>query len=486
MKILLSTLLLSISINTFGQNIFSETELDYKKPFAPYELKWTIGLPDQNAIVLRDDGNGQFTLIRYDKYFFDKWSTIIDYGQVGNYPQLYQKGDSAMIVRFWRDKEAAFIDIKYYDIETGNLRKSESRKIVEYPRNASTPRLALSEDRSKFMIYDYLSADARNDIFEVFDAVTLQSLKKFSLSADLTNNKPKTVYLAGNGDAFVVLGNPVTFSVQAYFQPVDKPELSAMESTFTLKRPADTFKDIRITRQGPTTFFVTCPAYIDNELVGLNVSGFNVVLKTILFSETYNLDRPFLDSVYANSIYTTQDQRNKYLEKPENFEEFYLQRCMTDNQANVIAIFERLTEPQWYHHTFNNDETSLKWREGPERYYDAEDLLMITFSPGGKIKWKQLLQKFQESKVDQHNLSVVPLIKGDTLQFVTSESSGGPSFYKYDFSTLTGEMLSKKTFFDKNYEYIKNYTAWLNPGTLMICAYKFESRNRDLFLVEFD
>lgn len=480
---------LAVTLFTFfhasAQNIFSNTELDYNQAFAPFELNWTVALPNQGSIILREDGDGTFTLIRYDEYFFDKWSSKIDYGKTGNHPQLYRHGDQVFLLRFWIDKNEAFIDIKYFDIETGKITKSESRKLLAFPKNTLIPKLTLSPDRSKILVYNFLSGDELNDMFEVYELESMDLLKRFSIEKEISGGKTKSVHLSDNGDVFFVLGNTETYTLEAYFQSIESNELSSSASSFTFDRPATSFKDIAINKQSNTSYFVTCPGYIDDELIGVNVSGFNVVLNNVLFTRTYNFDKAFSDALYQNAVYTTKDQRNKYLEQPENFDHFYLQKCMVNSRADVVCFIEYQDEPSVFHDTFNNNETPLKWRNDHDRYYDAEDLIVLSFSAKGDLQWKKLVQKFQESDGNRLNLSIIPQMDEDTLKFITQESSKGPSFYYFEINSVTGELISEKPFFDKNYYYNKNYCGWLDSKTFLLCAFKEGGRNKNLYLVEF-
>ena len=88
MRLILIPLLLLSIVFCHAQNIFSESQFENKKPFAPYEISNMIGLDDQEFILLLELGKGRFKLVRYDEYFLDRWSKLIDYKKVAS-PNFY-------------------------------------------------------------------------------------------------------------------------------------------------------------------------------------------------------------------------------------------------------------------------------------------------------------------------------------------------------------------------------------------------------------
>lgn len=53
----------------FAQTVFSEKALDYKKAMLPYDMPYTIGLPDKQFVMLQELKKNTMKLGRYDQYF---------------------------------------------------------------------------------------------------------------------------------------------------------------------------------------------------------------------------------------------------------------------------------------------------------------------------------------------------------------------------------------------------------------------------------
>ena len=121
----------------YAQNIFSQSQMEYRKPFAPYSIQNVIGLEDQESIVLLEEGKGKFRLIRYDKYFFDKWIVDIDFKKEGSFPKLLRSGNEVLVFRCWRSKDQATAELFCYDIQNGETTATVRKILIDANPSAS-------------------------------------------------------------------------------------------------------------------------------------------------------------------------------------------------------------------------------------------------------------------------------------------------------------------------------------------------------------
>jgi hypothetical protein len=56
-------------------------------------------------------------------------------------------------------------------------------------------------------------------------------------------------------------------------------DVNHVESNFFLERPAERIGNIDVVRQGPSSYFISFSAIIDDELIGFSIVGVNVILK---------------------------------------------------------------------------------------------------------------------------------------------------------------------------------------------------------------
>jgi len=469
-----------------GQNIFSESQYDSKKPFAPYEISNMVGLNDQEFILLLEEGKGKFRLVRYDEYFLDRWSKILDYNREGSFPKLIKLGDDVAVFRFWTMRNSAFAEIRIYDVLSGELISEKREKILEVSSDPKNIKIEFSSDFSEFLLYNFQTEDGDFELFDVYDTREIKKLHSYQIESYLTMNKTKGVFVNGNGDTFIALGDPGTFTIDTYFFSGNAPSQPVRLSTsFTFSRPANTFSRILICKQSESAFFVTTAANVDKDLVGVNVTSFNVVLKSVLFSNSYDLDQEFIQSLYEMGLTTTEDQKKRFLKLPDQLTNFDLQEILIDTEGNITAIFEKQDIVSTFHDPAAALNMTLKWQEIDDQVFFSEDILLLNFNSTGEILWNTVIQKSQSEKGSGLGMSYVSDLKDMELKLLLQQRGNGNSFYYYKINTVDGELISEKSFLDKKITYNKNYSGWVDGKTLLLCTFSPGSNNRTFYLVEF-
>lgn len=470
--------------NATAQNIFSQTDIEYKKLFAPYETQNLISLDDQEMILLLEAGKGKFRLVRYDKYFFDKWNVFLDFKKEGGFPQLFQIGDGAVIFRCWTEKHRVVAEVRIYDIASGTLKSQHKKTIVENNANTTLARVTFSEDHRQFVLHNFLSADGSRSQFDVFELDSLNLKASYALESNKTRETTAAVFLADH-ELFVALADAGSFTLDTYFFSKTAVEPVSLSSSYSFRRPVENIPAVKVQKQSESTFLVVVPACIENELLGINISSFNVVLKSVIYSKSFDLDEEFIKNSYSQSIFTSENQRKKHVTRPGNLEGFHLQEVIIDTQGGITCIFEDQEWKSRFHENSMSTNQLLKWKQPEDLYYFNEDLMFINFTTSGEMSWKKVIQKTQYSKAMGHTLSYLSEVENDELKLVMQENAKGNSVYTCTIDLLNGGVVNVKSFFDKKLEINKNYSGWINDNTLLICAYPEVSKKRSLYLVEF-
>ena len=484
-KALLFFVLFLCSIPLFSQKIFSEGEFDYKKPFAPYEISLVKGISSNEFLLLGEYQKGVFKLSRFDEYFIDKWSQSIEFGKEGSFPALIKLGNEAIVFRFWINGNKATVEIRVFNIETGALSRTTSKVIFESSEKDANIQLKFSESKSHFLIYSFNPDQSSDIIFDIYSTATVDKIGSHKLHLEVASGKNLAPYLNDSGDVFVAVGDAGSFTMDTYYLKQNSSNVK-LNSNFSFKRPADRFSSMRVLKQSESTYMVIAIANIEKELVGINASSYNVVLKSHLTSNTFNIDQDFISEAYQESIFTSENQKKKYISTPDKLINTDLQEIIGDANGNFTLIFEKQELPSTFHELEKGLNFGMKWKEPEEIYYNSEDIILINIDAEGTINWKKAIQKTQSSMGHGLTLSYLANPKSDNeLQMVMKESAKGSSLFYFNIDLENGNTISSQGFIDDKIEINKNYCAWLSEKVLLLCGNKPGSTKRKYYFVEF-
>ncbi len=484
-KTLIVVALLFFSAPLFSQKIFSEGDFDYNKTFAPYEVSLVDGISSNDFLLLGEYQKGVFRFSRFDEYFIDKWSQVLDFGKEGGFPALIKLNDEALVFRYWTNDGKATVEIRGFNIETGELVRTASKVIFESSEKDADIQLKFSESRSHFLVYSFNPEQSADIIFDVYSTTVLDKIRSHNLHLDVARGKNLKPYLNDSGEVFVAVGDPGSYTIDAYYL---KQNTSAVKlsSNFSFKRPADSFSAMRILKQSESTYMVVTAANIEGELVGINVSSYNVVLKSHLTSNTFDIDQSFISETYQGSVFTSENQKKKYISTPDKLINTDLQEIIKDTNGNFTLIFEMQELPSTYHELEKGLNFGMKWKDPEEFYYNSEDILLVNIGSEGMINWKKAIQKTQSSMGHGLTLSYLANLKKDNeLQLVMKESAKGSSLFYFNIDLENGNTISRQGFIDDKIDINKNYCAWLSDNVLLLCGYKPGSTKRKYYFVEF-
>lgn len=481
-----------LPISSSGQLIFSEKDLEYKGEFLPYDVAYTFPLEDKEFIMLTEQKKNRMKLGRYDQYFFEKWEKEIEFSKDESAPQLFIKGDSVIAYNFTPVNEGNQfrVSFQYYNLENGADSLATSYVIEAEDNDQFSPKISFNKDKSKFVIYNHLvnQENISKIEFQIFELGKDEPTKKLYLDKEkYASAKSNTVHLSNDGDLFLVLVEAENFKSDIYFWSANSKEPSHVQNNFFFERPAEKIENINIIRQGSSSYFVTFSALIEDELIGFNVTGFNVVLRTVMFSHNQNLRKSEIESLYDNYYVTSKDQRKKRLEIPDALNEFRLVGSFENSENDVILLVENIEISTSFHENSMSDHMPWKYKTKEDKFYFGGDILLFCFTESGEMKWEKTIQKTQFSQANSLGLSFLPRMKEDVLKLLLYESANGGKFYILDMNTLDGSLTKTTNLLpDKKLEFTKKYSCWLNDNAVIICGISPTNyKKRSLMLIEF-
>jgi hypothetical protein len=488
-------LIISLSltkVNLHAQTVFSEKQLDYKKALIPYDVPYTFALPGKEFIMLQERKKNVMVLGRYDQYLFEKWEKEIEFSKEQHVPEIFVRRDTVITYSctVLKDKKQIQLTFRYFSVTDGTEFQPTSYVLEGEFSESINPILAFSDDRSKFVIYNYpISVNGETKTgFQIFKIGIEKPLSQFQQDPSVfASPKAHKVYLNNNGDILLAAVDPVEFRAETYFRQFESTELIKSESNFFFERPPDKIGEIEILRQGASSYFITFSGIIENELIGFSVLGINVVLKTVMFSYNQNISQEEIASAYENFILTSEKQKKKYLVIPESLEDFRLVQTFENEDKDVIVVFEELEIPSGFHERVTDFDMPWKFKTKEDKFYYGGDIIMYCFTEAGIRKWKKAIQKSQFSQANSLGLSYIPYLQSNELSLLCSESSKDGNFYVLRINTTDGSLVEKVNLLpDENLECTKKYSCWLNADAVIVCGISAtNSAKRNLMLVEF-
>jgi hypothetical protein len=459
------------AIPSWGQNIFSEKDFEYSKALLPYDVSYTIPLADKQFVMLREEKKHMMKLGRYDQYFFEQWENDVEFDEKESIPQVFLKGDSIVTYSFTADKDKSLVKfhIRYFNLKSGEEIGQGSYTFSSITNEHHKPGIAFSEDHSKFVAYN-ISVDGSEFSYLIHQLGVEEPIKGHKIEADkLAGSSLSRVHLSDNGDLLLVSVDANSFKTDVYFWSIKNGDVNHVESNFFLERPADGIGNIDVVRQGPSSYFISFSAIIEDELIGFGIVGVNVILKSEMFAHNQNFNKEQITEAYENYYVTGEKQKKKNLQLPETLDDFRLARSFSNEDNDIILVFEELEIPIEFHS--RRTENNMPWKHKPDqdKFYFGGDLLIYCFSETGQVKWKKAIQKSQYSQANGLGLSFIPRMHENMLDLLCYESAKGGNFYILSINTSDGSLANKINLLpDAKFEFAKRYACWLADKTAIL------------------
>jgi hypothetical protein len=478
-----------IYLPSFGQSIFSEKNFEYRKTLLPYDISYTIPLEDKQFVMLREERKNQMKLGRYDQYFFEQWEKDVEFDEKESVPQIFVKGDSIVTYSFTtdRDKKTVKISFRYFNLSSGEEKDQGNYSFSSISNEIHRPGIAFSEDHSKFVVYNI--TELGNEFnYMIYQLGDIEPFKVNKLTVDrLSGSSLSEVHLSENGDLLLASVDANSFKTETFFWSVKNDDVGHVASNFFLERPADAIGNIDIIRQGPSSYFISFSANIEDELIGYSTLGINVILKNVLFSYNQSFTQEEINEVYAQYYVTGEKQKKKLLQAPETLKDFRQTISFKNANNDIMLIFEELEIPVEFLETKTEKNMTWKHKSDEDKFYFGGDILLYCFSESGQMKWKKAIQKSQYSQASSLGLSFIPRMKGNQLDLIGFESSKGGNFYILSINTIDGSLSDKINLLpEAKFEFAKRYSCWLDENSVILFGIAPANVNkRTLMLVEY-
>jgi hypothetical protein len=391
-----------------------------------------IPLADKQFVMLREEKKNMMKLGRYDQYFFEQWEKDIEFDEKESVPQVFLKGDSIVTYSFTTDeyKNSLNIHFRYFSLLSGEEAGQVRYSFYSNALAVHKPGIAFSDDHSKFVVYN-VQKDSAAYSYLIYRLGMDEPIKEHNFSAaKLPASSLAGVHLSDNGDLLLVSVDANSFKTDVYFWSNKNGHVKHVESNFFLERPAERIANIDVVRQGPSSYFITFTANIDDELIGFSIVGVNVILKSEMFAHNQNFNKEQITEAYENYYVTGEKQKKKNLQLPETLDDFRLARSFSNEDNDIILVFEELEIPIEFHS--RRTENNMPWKHKPDqdKFYFGGDLLIYCFSETGQVKWKKAIQKSQYSQANGLGLSFIPRMHENMLDLLCYESAkGGNSIF---------------------------------------------------------
>jgi len=461
-----------ISFYCNGQRIISETPPAVNRYFLPYDLSYSIALKDKHFIQLREQKSNIMQLSRYNEKLNDVWQKDISFDMGESVPEIFLKGDTVVLYSHntVKEKNKFIIAFRYFDLVSGEEIPGNVYPVTFSLRSGIWPSMSLSEDKSKMVIYNFLS-DNHNEnkaCFQVYD-IGDESMKfqYFLDKQTLHASKNSSIHLSNFGDIFYISSDAKESMIESYFWRAGKQEVHNLSTPFLFESQVDEIGEINISRQSVSSYFVSFTANYENSLVGFNITSYNVILKTVMFSHSQNLDEATIQSSLVNSYDFGSAEMSDL--KTKNLQNYRLVKSIVNDEKDVILIFEDLTPIDNDWKVNNNMVWNPKIKK--DKKYLAGGILMFCFSASGEQLWMNAVQKTQLSRASSLGHSFVERIDHEHLRLLMQESSNGSGIFMLEVNMWDGAISKVVDLLPgKNLNLSKKYSCWIDDKSLLICA----------------
>ncbi len=494
-RFLISLLILVIFplIGIHAQHIFSEQTMEYKKPFNAHDLHRCFDVGEEEFVMLMEGKKHIFTLGRYDKYLFSKWEKKLEFLDKESVPQIFLKGDSAIIINYTYNTKEKKVSLRtqIFDTKNGEELFAQMFDPAIDLDPAFVPVLSLSEDKSMLLLYHYATIHegeprATLTLFRIGNSTPLKDVyvNPNMFSSSVTTD----VHINNQGDILLAVADPVSFKANVFFWEFENTHPIILESNYFFERPPDKIGKIEIQQTGSHKYFLAFSALIEKELIGFTTMLTDLSTNQISNPITVNFSQQEISDLYNNYIVTSDKQKKKQLKTPSNLDDFSLLTSYLISSGDIILVFERLETPVLYQQPLSG--INLEWypEKKEDKYYLGEDIALICINPEGSVKWQKVIQKVQYSKENALALSYMAQMKDDLLRMVIWDSTKGGKFYLLGINTLDGNEQEKiELTSNKSYESTKSYSCFIDKHFILVCGISpGNSQKRKLLLVELD
>jgi hypothetical protein len=415
----------------------------------------TLAINETDFVILSKKADSEYAIERYDANINKVWTSAILLNPGEEIEAFSKTNDLVYVLTHRSDKNVGsqILSAQVVDLKSG--RKLEQKKIFEAPSKSRRIGVSVSEDGSKIAAFQYLMQEDRIKAISasVYDA-RLQKLKdRIYNLRDISTNFSVGLKLDNQGNQYLTIlsDDNTKLSVRRYTNNSEEAKAMSVQlgGVFGGRKVYVFELQYFLTQEGLLYAAATCLDQGTAEYQSLKVVKFDFTAGEMAFAPEFKFTPEYLTSL--NKFYPDGKPVNR-------LEDIALSQLILTPEKDLIIIAEK------------------KYMEGGENSnYVAKELHLFTYDEYLNLAWRSVVMKNQVAPSDEgfSGISYLASYHDGALNILTLETlKGKTDLYSRTINPKNGAgevivPLGLNVANDKAVAYIKDFTAWLGPKTLI-------------------
>jgi hypothetical protein len=415
-------------------------------------LRKTLPLSAGGFVILAHKSATEYAVERYDADLKRTWSTALPISADQAVDAFTTSGSQATVVIHQKSGSAQSLSALVFDLTTGQ--KGPLKKLLEADARDRRPGVTFSPDGTKLVAWRYLTRDVqiRAISASVYDEKLAKVKDRTYDFHDQGGFFSTTIHISNDGTQYVTLvaDDMKKLSVRRYLNTSPDIKVMSVAVGGTFGGKVVNVFDSRFTLQGDNTLYA---AAICNE----RETGLYHSLKVVKFDFSGDGDLKFAPEFKFTPEFLAETNKASATQS-KRLEDFYLTDLLLTEDKQLVVVAEK------------------KYEEGGEESPGhTRELLLFGYNEFLSPSWHNFIAKNQVAPAAEgfSSISYRASVFGPDLQFVTWEKIKNKSdLYLRRVNAQTGVVQEPKALglnvaADQNPSYVKDFTAWLDPKTLI-------------------
>ncbi|TGE05245.1 hypothetical protein [Hymenobacter fodinae] len=415
-------------------------------------LRKTLPLPAGGFVILAHKAATEYAVERYDTDLKRTWSTALSLTADQAIDAFTISGSQATVIVHQKSGASQTLSALTLDLASGQ--KSPQKKLLETAARDRRPGVTFSPDGTKLVAWRYLTRDVqiRAISASVFDEKLTKLKDRTYDFHDQGGFFSTTIHVGNDGTQYVTLvaDDMKKLSVRRYLN--SSPDIKVMSVAVggTFGGKVVNVFDSRFSLQADNTLYA---AAICNE----RETGLYHSLKLVKFDFSGDGDMKFAPEFKFTPEYLTAANKASNA-SAKRLEDIYLTDLLLTDEKQLVVVAEK------------------KYEEGGEESPGhTRELHLFGYNEYQAPTWHSIIAKDQVAPAAEgfSSIGYRAAVFGQDVQFVTWEKIKNKSdLYLRRVNAQTGVVQEPKALglnvaADQNPSYVKDFTAWLDPKTII-------------------
>jgi hypothetical protein len=418
----------------------------------------TLALADGSGfIILAHQSGSAYAVERYDADLKKQWSTALPVAPGETVEAFGHSAEQAWVVVHHADENTQNLTAQVFGLSGGQ--KAPPVVLVSAPARDRRPSVRLSPDGNRLLAFRYVTREAQVLTLEgtLYDQKLSKILDRSYDFKDQGDFFSPNVLLANDGTQYVTLLGDAMKKLTVRRYPATPDRVGVATAIPVMGVPVGgtfggqpiTIRDAKFSLQPDGQLYAAalCANDRTGQLSGLKVVRFDFAESRLKLAE----ELPFAPAFLAEIGKATGKE-------VKGLADIYLGDMLLTESKNMVIIAERHFE-----------------EGGPELPVHARELYLFSYSPFLTPTWHTIVAKDQVAPaIDSYTgIGYRAAVFGEEVQLMTLESINGKSdLYLRKVQAATGvigepQRLKLNVANDQQLAYVKDFTAWLNPKTII-------------------